>query len=291
MEYYVTFSDGTSAYLEHFGVKGMHWGVWNAETRARRMGGGTGAKRKGSSGESSSTSSSGRHLTDKQKKMLKGAAIGIGTAAAIGGGVYLAKKAADRNLDNKLKDQLLKARIDQGSRLKANAEMVKEDLFEHKVRNHLTDEKYKRSVRDLAGVTRYLSNKNPSQARYDAASMKIGFGSPNNLYRLVDATLDYKMASAAAKAQHKKGKRLVNKLAKMGALGAVVGGAGAGVGYYKKSSKSKSSTSKRTYSDRVKASRKAARNLTSKGNALANKNDINAVMKLVREYDEERKRY
>lgn len=38
MKYYATFSDGSSAYLEHFGVKGMHWGVWNDETRARRMG-------------------------------------------------------------------------------------------------------------------------------------------------------------------------------------------------------------------------------------------------------------
>ena len=32
---YYEASDG---YLKHFGVKGMHWGVWNDETRARRMG-------------------------------------------------------------------------------------------------------------------------------------------------------------------------------------------------------------------------------------------------------------
>ena len=38
MSYKLTFEDGSSAYLEHFGVKGMHWGVWNDETRARRMG-------------------------------------------------------------------------------------------------------------------------------------------------------------------------------------------------------------------------------------------------------------
>ena len=25
-------------YLEHHGIKGMHWGIWNDETRARRMG-------------------------------------------------------------------------------------------------------------------------------------------------------------------------------------------------------------------------------------------------------------
>lgn len=35
MEYYVTFSDGSSAYLEHFGVKGMHWGVRNQETQMK----------------------------------------------------------------------------------------------------------------------------------------------------------------------------------------------------------------------------------------------------------------
>lgn len=33
-------------YLEHFGVKGMHWGVWNEETRARRMGSFGASKRK-----------------------------------------------------------------------------------------------------------------------------------------------------------------------------------------------------------------------------------------------------
>lgn len=38
MLYKLTFEDGSSGYLEHFGVKGMHWGVWNDETRARRMG-------------------------------------------------------------------------------------------------------------------------------------------------------------------------------------------------------------------------------------------------------------
>lgn len=35
MEYRLTFADGSEAYLEHHGIKGMKWGVWNAETRAR----------------------------------------------------------------------------------------------------------------------------------------------------------------------------------------------------------------------------------------------------------------
>lgn len=38
MQFKLTFEDGSDGYLKHFGVKGMHWGVWNDETRARRMG-------------------------------------------------------------------------------------------------------------------------------------------------------------------------------------------------------------------------------------------------------------
>lgn len=35
MPYKLTFEDGSDGYLEHYGTKGMHWGVWNAETRLR----------------------------------------------------------------------------------------------------------------------------------------------------------------------------------------------------------------------------------------------------------------
>lgn len=35
MEYLVTFDDGSSAFLAHHGVKGMKWGRWNAETKAK----------------------------------------------------------------------------------------------------------------------------------------------------------------------------------------------------------------------------------------------------------------
>ena len=38
MDYVVTFEDGSSGYLAHHGIKGMKWGVWNAETKARRTG-------------------------------------------------------------------------------------------------------------------------------------------------------------------------------------------------------------------------------------------------------------
>ena len=34
-EFKLPFEDGSNGYLAHHGVKGMHWGVWNAETQAR----------------------------------------------------------------------------------------------------------------------------------------------------------------------------------------------------------------------------------------------------------------
>lgn len=35
MDYKLTFEDGSDAILTHHGVKGMHWGIWNPETRDR----------------------------------------------------------------------------------------------------------------------------------------------------------------------------------------------------------------------------------------------------------------
>lgn len=39
MDYLITMEDGSSVCLSHHGVKGMKWGVWNEETRARHEGG------------------------------------------------------------------------------------------------------------------------------------------------------------------------------------------------------------------------------------------------------------
>ena len=44
MDYLVTFEDGTNGYLAHHGIKGMQWGRWNAETRARYTGSGRGKR-------------------------------------------------------------------------------------------------------------------------------------------------------------------------------------------------------------------------------------------------------
>ena len=87
MEYKITFEDGTEGYLEHFGVKGMHWGVWNAETRARYLG------LHGARGGSGAGSSSGYGgLTDKQKKAVKIALASAAVVAVLGVGLYAAKK-------------------------------------------------------------------------------------------------------------------------------------------------------------------------------------------------------
>ncbi len=59
-----TFEDG-SEYLVHHGVKGMKWGVWNAETRAK-YGHGRSSRKKG--------------LSQTQKAILRT----VGTAAAVG---------------------------------------------------------------------------------------------------------------------------------------------------------------------------------------------------------------
>lgn len=84
MPYKLTFEDGSSVYLEHHGVKGMHWGVWNDETRARRMG--SHGKPKAKNAEEKA------FLSDRQKQNLKLGAAAVGGVLAVAGGVYLAKK-------------------------------------------------------------------------------------------------------------------------------------------------------------------------------------------------------
>ena len=69
MEFKVTFEDGSSAYLEHHGVMGMHWGVRNAETQAKYASGNGGQLRgKGSRPYSSKKSSSNDAMMNLARK-------------------------------------------------------------------------------------------------------------------------------------------------------------------------------------------------------------------------------
>lgn len=63
MEYMLCFDDGSEAFLAHYGVKGMKWGKWNSETRARYMGAGNGTFYK----KASHGSKYGRAVTDQRR--------------------------------------------------------------------------------------------------------------------------------------------------------------------------------------------------------------------------------
>ena len=244
MDMVVTFEDGSTAYLEHHGIKGMKWGVWNEETRARRMGGGLSIRKKSGSSEASSSGSGGYKgpkLTDEQKAIMKKAAIGLGTAAAIGGGVYLAKKAADAGLDAKLVDDLRNVRANEGARLRAEADIVKENIFRNaldeanqtkdgvnfKADRSTVNDLRKRATKSIAGTTRYFATRdNPTKARQNAVSFVIDGTDRGDVYRLVDATLNYKAASAKARANYAKGKKVVDTMFAAGrgaAIGTAVG--------------------------------------------------------------------
>ncbi len=99
---YLRFDDSTISYgLEHFGVKGMHWGVWNDETRARRMGLHKDRAGNSLSNSSRSNSSSGhfdhKGLTDRQKTIAKTVLTSAAVVAVVGVGLYAAKRSGLMN--------------------------------------------------------------------------------------------------------------------------------------------------------------------------------------------------
>ena len=301
MDMVVTFEDGSTAYLEHHGIKGMKWGVWNEETRARRMGGGLSIRKKSGSSEASSSGGyKGQRpkLTDEQKAIMKKAAIGLGTAAAIGGGVYLAKKAADAGLDAKLANDLRKVRENEGARLASEASIVKENIFRdaldsaNKTKDGINfkadradiNNRIKRDTQFVASTTRGLTRGFDSRTAKDMAFHMTKYGNRGrDVYRLVEASLDYRAASDKARANYAKGKKVIDTMFAVGKGAAIGTAAGTVLGTAANINASKTKK-------RIEQNRTAAKNLTAKTNALKDKNDLDAVMKFAREYDEERKR-
>ena len=77
----------TASYLCHHGVKGMKWGVRKKDKSSGHR-----------KSKSSETSNSRKGLSDKQKKVLKGAAIGAGVVLAAYGGYKLGQVYKDKRI-------------------------------------------------------------------------------------------------------------------------------------------------------------------------------------------------
>ena len=201
MDMIVTFEDGSTAYLEHHGIKGMKWGVWNDETRARRMGGGLSIRKKSGSGEASSSGGyKGPKLTDEQKAIMKKAAIGLGTAAAIGGGVYLAKKAADAGIDAKYAKDMKALADFYGVQRKSIASDLKNRI------NDDIKEDVHQKAKDFSGSKTFNVSKNFTDSRRSYASMYKA--------RKKSGTFNYPEATLAAGGRYARGQQLVHDVLK-----------------------------------------------------------------------------
>lgn len=80
--------------LVHHGILGQKWGVRRFQNRDGTL---TSAGKQRKESEK-------KGLTDKQKKIIKGALIAAGAAAVVGGGIYLAKTGKLDKLTDKGKD-------------------------------------------------------------------------------------------------------------------------------------------------------------------------------------------
>lgn len=133
-----TFEDDSEA-ISHYGVKGMHWGVWNAETAARHAG------RKAS------------RYRDKAHLARKKAASMDRTA---GGGSHTAKKAKYQAKADKAKKKASRSQLD--IRQSPNA----------KARNERKAEKYQRMAEGKSAKVDKVNSLNAKASKYDYKAEK-----------------------------------------------------------------------------------------------------------------------
>ena len=220
MDYILTFEDGSDAYLSHHGVKGMKWGV---------------RKNKYDQG----ANSPGRGLSDATKRKLKTAAIGVGAAAAVGGGVYLARKAGLGKANKSYAQTVTKA--------KKNLDSTRKGISSHMKAER---EKFANDwVRDVRSIG---SNTNSRNANIHVAqsvrglrsgnakahpSMKTAMEMDKHLQIYEGAKKRYASQIKNAKSTLNGRKRVINIMTGVGAAGAIGAGTGAAYAYNRKSNK------------------------------------------------------
>ena len=92
MGYYVVRCSNT---LQHHGILGMKWGVWNDETRARRLG----LHKEKNIAKEETEEDKKNGLTERQKKIIKNGAIAAASILAVAGGTYLLYSAKRKGLN------------------------------------------------------------------------------------------------------------------------------------------------------------------------------------------------
>ena len=239
MEYKLVFDDGSSAYLAHHGVLGMKWGVRNAETRLKYQSGNGGLVKPSSGGGQGQTRgagySSGKNrsgLSEGQKRALKTAAVGLGTAAALGGAVYLARRGGLKKLNTARKTAVNAAKAEHQQTAK---QLRNKELNTARMKARFATMGKTPNGRELSKADKALIGNKKAANRYMMAETRyskearrrandVGWQaslSRMNMYNKIDK----------AGRSYKYGKAKIDRLTKIGALSAVGAGGGASAAY------------------------------------------------------------
>lgn len=174
MDFKITFKDGANGYLSHHGVVGMHWGVWNPETRAKKMGYKDIRKiTRGSSSQEEAIAKLKASMGDARSKQLKDARNRLDIAE---------EEVKFQNVKNKLTDP-------SSTHTFKNAQ---EDAAEKYIRGEMKKSKtlYKRNPMAKQQLTEYAYN-NIGYSAGKKAYDKTNFGQKRANIKLEKARIDY----------------------------------------------------------------------------------------------------
>lgn len=164
MEYKLTFEDGSSAYLEHHGIKGMKWGVRNAETLAKYAGGNGGQR------PTRMQTKRAIRTMERQQYRRSGGLFG-GGKRVVGQNTAAVQKAHQRALDDDEKYQNLSRKAQLAERDYNRAYQLQSstrDLFD----NTMNDESKKSGYRAAAAIgsaAAAINTQSKQDAYFDAS--------------------------------------------------------------------------------------------------------------------------